>query len=168
MKKILLLLFLSMFSMPVIGQNVEQPVPKDSVEWRMFAGDFYNNEYNLNMSINLYDTVIVVRRFEFLGKMNGYMYGNLHEAWFMTSFSISGNTANLHFTNEMGADDQEIKITMKDSTHMTYETVGGNNVRKVENRKWVKLPGKMKFLRRPLSARKPKPIPDLPRTYRKY
>ena len=170
MKKLLVILLMSLctFVPSVYAQKQVPSRQVDSLKWRMFEGEFYNKEYNIKISLNLYDTVLVVRHYEFLGKMNGYMSGTLHETWFLTTYAISGNSATLHFSNEMGSEDQEINIVMTDSVHMTYEAVGGNAIRKAVNGKWVKLPVKMEFERRLLPALKLERDPEMPRTFRKY
>ncbi len=142
----------------------------DSLQWRMFEGEFYNKEYNISLSLNLYDTVLVARNYEFLGKMNGYMRGTIHETWFLTSYTISGNSAVLSFSNEMGSESQDVKVTVPDSLHMSYETVGGNVIRKAVNGKWVKLPSRMTFLRRGPDVREKAVLmpADEPRRFRMY
>jgi len=169
MKKTLAIIF--MLLCMLVPSHAQKPVQHqlaDSLEWRMFEGNFYNKAYNINISLNLYDTILVVRHYEFLGKMNGYMSGTLHETWFLTSYAISENAATLHFSNEMGSEDQEIKVVMTDSTHMTYEAVGGNAIRKAVNGKWVKLPVKMIFERRLSPILRLEREPEAPRTFRKY
>lgn len=115
---------------------------------RKLEGQFLNKENNIVIQINLYDTIILTPNYEFLGEMNGFMRGNIHEVWFLNAFHIhNDSTATLHFSNEMGSDDQELLIQIKDSVNMSYEVVGTNNIRKVQNGKWVKLPAKMTFQR---------------------
>ena len=114
---------------------------------RKFEGDFWSRDNHVTLHLNLYDTVLVVPRFEFLGKMNGYMDGNIHETWFVTSFSIKNNNVVLSLSNELGSESQDVIFSQVDSIHYKYETSGPNVVRKVENKKWVKLPSVMLFER---------------------
>ena len=59
------------------------PLPANALqssdEGRPFEGEFCNVESGVLLSINLYDTVMVVPRYEFLGPVNGYLHGNIHE-----------------------------------------------------------------------------------------
>ncbi len=112
-----------------------------------FKGVFRNEENDIALHINLYDTVLVVPRFDFLGKMNGYMEGDVHEIWFVTSFSIKNSVAVLNLSNEMGSESQRITFSKMDSVHYKYEVNGTNAIRKIVNRKWVKLPPVMLFER---------------------
>ena len=129
-----------------------------------FQGAFYNKECRIRMELNLYDTLLVVPDYEFLGKTNGYIRGDLHEVWFLTTYKIEKGCAIVHFTNEMGADTQELILTPLDSLHLQCEVQGSNYLRKLENRKWVKLPQKMVFLRI-VSPPKSQPVPQ---RFRKY
>lgn len=115
---------------------------------RPYEGIFYNKEWNVSLTINLYDTVLVVPNYKFLGKMNGYYQGDIHECWFITNYKINEKNAIVHFSNEMGSEDQEIMLTPQDSTHLIYEVVGNDAIRKVVHNKWVKLPLKMTFERK--------------------
>lgn len=132
---------------------------------RVYEGTFYNKEYDVELVLNLYDTCLVVPNYEFLGKMNGYYTGNIHETWFLTKFKQTKDGVLLSFTNEMGADAQDIKITPLDSVRLQYEVIGPNNVRKVQNRKWVKLPLKLEF-KKSVQSKFADMKPE--RTYRSY
>lgn len=132
-----------------------------------FKGVFRNEENDVALHLNLYDTVLVVPRFDFLGKMNGYMEGDIHEIWFVTSFSIKNGTAVLNLSNEMGSESQRIMFSRMDSVHYKYEVNGTNAIRKIVNRKWVKLPPVMLFERMAQdSSRRMKPVSR--GAYRKY
>ena len=130
------LLFMVFVTLPVLAQKT-----------RPFEGTFYNREYDVTIRLNLYDTVIVVPKYEFLGKMNGCYQGNIHETWFVTTFSIKDGNAQVHFSNEVGSEDQVIEFSPKDSTGIIYEVVGDNDIRKAVRHKWMYLPKKMLFVR---------------------
>ena len=169
MKRILLLVFFIVALLLMArAQEVDGNKVQDTSCVRIFEGRFFNKENNITIALNLYDTVLVVSNYEFLGKMNGYMHGTIHETWFVTSYVISENSAVLHLSNEMGSEDQTIKVTMRDSVNMLYETVGSNAIRKAVNGKWVKLPTKMNFMRQPLAALKNSQPTEVPRKFRKY
>ena len=118
-------------------------------EGRPFEGEFCNVESGVLLSINLYDTVMVVPRYEFLGPVNGYLHGNIHENWFVTSFSFKkDNVVELQLSDELGSTSQTIVVTDIDCLTLEYECQGGNAIRKVVQRKWTKAPASMMLKRR--------------------
>jgi len=112
---------------------------------RMFKGKFYNRQNGITIAIDLYDTTVTAPNYSFLGKMHGYMTGRLYDAWFITDCKVEGNKAAVRFSNDLGADEQDILFSFDKQGRLLYEVQGANNVRRVENRKWVKLPAKMVF-----------------------
>ena len=99
-------------------------------------------ESGVLLSINLYDTVMVVPRYEFLGPVNGYLHGNIHENWFVTSFSFKkDNVVELQLSDELGSTSQTIVLTAIDSLTLEYECQG-------VQRKWTKAPASMMLKRR--------------------
>lgn len=130
------LIFMVLVALPVLSQKI-----------RPFEGTFYNKEYDVTIRLNLYDTVVVVPNYEFLGNMNGCYQGDIHETWFVTTFSMKDGNAVVHFSNEMGSENQVIKFSSQDSTGISYEVVGDNDIRKAVRHKWIYLPKKMFFVR---------------------
>lgn len=114
-------------------------------EKQLFKGTFYNSDNNITIAIDLYDTTLVAPNYSFLGKMHGYMTGRLYDVWFITDCKVEKNKAYATFSNDLGADEQEILFTFDKKGRLVYETQGSNNIRRVENKKWVKLPTKMVF-----------------------
>lgn len=111
-----------------------------------FKGTFYNSENDITIAINLYDTTIVSPNYSFLGKLNGYMTGRLYDAWFITTFKITDGKALVNFSNDIGADAQEVLFYFDDKGQLIYEAQGTNVIRRAENHKWIKLPIKMTFI----------------------
>lgn len=114
---------------------------------RAFKGNFYNKENDIRLSIDLYDTTIVAPAYAFLGKMNGYMTGRLYDAWFITKFKITNGKAQVQFSNDIGADSQDVVFTPDSAGNLLYEARGTNVIRRAERGKWIKLPTKMTFVR---------------------
>ena len=111
----------------------------------MFKGTFYNRENGITIAIDLYDTTITATNYSFLGKMHGYMSGRLYDVWFITNCKVEDNSAYVTFENDLGADEQNVRFSFDKQGRLLYETQGANNIRRVENKKWVKLPAKMVF-----------------------
>lgn len=114
---------------------------------RPFKGNFYNKENDIRLSIDLYDTTIVAPAYAFLGKMNGYMTGRLYDVWFITKCQIKDGKAHVEFSNDIGADTQDVIFTPDSAGNLLYEARGTNVIRRAERGKWIKLPTKMTFVR---------------------
>lgn len=144
MKRIFgLLMCLAAFNLTVAAQ-IQRP----------FKGNFYNRENDIRLCIDLYDTTVVAPAYAFLGKMNGYMTGRLYDAWFITSCKIKDGQALVEFSNDIGADSQEVVFTPDSAGNLLYEARGTNVIRRAERGKWVKLPTKMTFIRNGRNASK--------------
>lgn len=117
-------------------------------EKRPFKGSFFNKENNIRLEIDLYDTTVVAPAYSFLGAMNGYMTGNLYDAWFVTAHDIKKGKATVKLSNDLGADTQELLLYFNKEGKLIYETRGTNVIRRAENHKWIKLPDKMIFERK--------------------
>jgi hypothetical protein len=130
----------------------------------LYVGSFYNADQGVTLTINLIDTCVVAPNYEFLGKLNGYLWGNLHESWFITSYQLKEGKATLHLSNEMGSEDQVLLLTALDHSQIKMDIEGSNGLRRVEHRKWVKLPTTFILHRvdRPVGQR------PLPRRYQQY
>lgn len=115
---------------------------------QLFKGRFYNGENRINLYLDLYEETVEIPGYSFLGKTNGYMGGNIYGLWMLTSHKISGNTATLRFSNDLGADSQTIVLTMLPDSTFSYQAVDGNAIRKTAGRKLVKVPSEMVFKRR--------------------
>lgn len=115
---------------------------------RPFEGHFYCSETGVNIYLNLYDENIEVPGFEFLGKMAGYMRGDIYGTWMLISHAVKGKKALLRFSNDIGSDSQNIEFTQVSDSVYTYHAVGGNEIRKASGRKLVKVSGEMNFKRK--------------------
>ena len=137
MKKTIFLIVTLISSVFCIAQKQEEG---------LFKGTFYNDENDITIAINLYDTTIVSPNYSFLGKLNGYMTGRLYDAWFITTFKITGEKALVNFSNDIGSDSQQILFYFDDKGQLIYEAQGTNVIRRAEDHKWYKLPTKMIFI----------------------
>ena len=124
-----------------------QSVFSQTQNGKPFKGSFYNRENRINLVIDLYDETISIPNLSFLGKTNGYMNGNINGTWMLVSKKIEGKTATIRVSNDQGADSQTIKLTLNADSTLNYETVNGNCIRKVVNRKFAKVPSEMVFER---------------------
>lgn len=113
----------------------------------LFKGVFKNEENGVTLRLDLYEAALEAPGMGFLGKLNGYMHGRIHGMWLLTSHAIDNDAATLRFTNDQGADSQTIRFSQLNDSIFRYETVDGNEVKKVQGRKLVKIPGTMLFKR---------------------
>lgn len=123
-----LLIFLGFSSL--LAQTADKP----------FKGHFVNAEHNLHLYMDLYEESVEAPGFGFLGKMHGYLTGNIYGTWLMVSHKIKGNQATLRFTNDQGADSQTIELALVNDSTLAYHATGPAVIKKVENRKLVKIP----------------------------
>ena len=120
-------------------------MPTDSTTYK---ATYYDQENRIRLVINLYEEAVDVPGFSFIGPTHGYMSGNIYGVWIVTSCSIHHNgTATLHLSNDQGADSQTITLTPQPPRGLLYEAVDGNEIKKVQGRKLVKIPSKLKFVR---------------------
>lgn len=115
---------------------------------RPFEGHFYCKETGVDIFLNLYEADLDVPGSEFLGKMHGYMCGEIYGTWMLIKHEVKGNKALLRFTNDIGSDSQNIEFTQLYDSVYTYRATGGNEIRKAVGRKLVKVTGDMKFRRK--------------------
>ena len=115
---------------------------------RPFKGRFYNEENRIYLTLDLYEATLDAPGLSFLGKMNGFMNGNIYGIWLLTSHKIEGKTATLRFSNDQGSDAQTVRLTAQSDSVLIYKALDGNSIRRVEQSKLVKLPSEMIFRRR--------------------
>ena len=115
---------------------------------RPFKGRFYNEENRIYLTIDLYEATLDAPGLSFLGKVNGFMNGNIYGIWLLTSHKIEGKTATLRFSNDQGSDAQTVRLTAQSDSVLIYKALDGNSIRRVEKRKLVKIPSEMTFRRK--------------------
>lgn len=115
---------------------------------RPFKGRFYNEENRIYLTLDLYEATLDAPGLSFLGKMNGFMNGNIYGIWLLTSHKIEGKTATLRFSNDQGSDAQTVRLTAQSDSVLIYKALDGNSIRRVEKRKLVKIPSEMTFRRK--------------------
>ena len=115
---------------------------------RPFKGRFYNEENRIYLTLDLYEATLDAPGLSFLGKMNGFMNGNIYGIWLLTSHKIEGKTATLRFSNDQGSDAQTVRLTAQSNSVLIYKALDGNSIRRVEKRKLVKIPSEMTFRRK--------------------
>lgn len=114
--------------------------------WKIYL---HNKELNLRLNLNLYEETITVPSMEMFGPMNGYLGGTLANVWTLTSFRIeSDDKVTLRLSNDLGSETQECILTHENDSTYRLDVKGNQNLRKVVNRKYQKLPTTIYFVPR--------------------
>ncbi len=113
-----------------------------------FKGRFFCEETKITLNLDLYEESLEAPGLGFLGKVHGYMTGRgVYGTWLVNSFEIKDKEATLRMSDDMGADSQTIVFTQVSDSIFLYAAKGGNNIRKAQGRKLVKVADTMKFRR---------------------
>lgn len=140
MKKNILTAFFAFSSLMAMAQT-------DSTT---FKGYIYNKEYDVYLEINFYQNDVKVPGQEVFGTMAGY-FGDKRDGrkWLITDAQVEGKTAHLSFTNDYGSEDLTADLTAKeDGKTFELKQLNGSTLKIARNRKWVKMPKKLLFLKR--------------------
>lgn len=107
-----------------------------------------NKEEQVDLKLDLYEESIDVPGMELFGPMNGYLAGKgVYGKWMVTSFQIKNDkVATLRLSNDQGSETQAILLTWQNDSTYLMELQNGVVVKKVVNKKLVKIPGKITLL----------------------
>ena len=139
MKKIILALMLCMSYLTSFEQ-------KDST---IFKGYLSNNEYEVYLQINFYQNDIKVPGQEIFGTIAGFL-GDRKDSrkWLITNAAIEGKTAHLSIINDYGSEDLTADLTLESDGTYSLKQITGSNIKIARNRKWVKIPKKLTFMKK--------------------
>ena len=138
MLRTLTLTMLLTLSAVVSAQSLDQP----------FKGHFVNRENNVHLHIDLYEESLIAPGYSFLGSVPGYINGTVYGTWLMVSHKVKNNRqATLRFSNDIGSDAQNIEIEILNDSTLSYRATGSAVIKKVVNRKLVKIPTQFKMVR---------------------
>lgn len=113
---------------------------------KAFKRTLVDKDNCINLYIDLYEESIDVPGMEMFGPMNGYMNGNIYGIWMITSAKMQDEkTAIIRLSNDLGSETQEVKLTAKNDSTYIFEQQGGVAIKKVVNKKLVKIPQKLTF-----------------------
>lgn len=124
------------------------PAASAAQDAETFCGDFYNKEHDIALHLNLKEEAVNVPGLSVLGSTNGYMNGNIYGTWIVTGFKIKGGTASIRLTDDFGSETQEIGLTRLAPDTFSLEMRNPQVVRKVKDRKLVKIPSRYIFVKR--------------------
>lgn len=118
---------------------------KDST---IFKGYLSNNEYEVYLQINFYQNDIKVPGQEIFGTIAGFL-GDRKDSrkWLITNAAIEGQTAHLSIINDYGSEDLTADLTLESDGTYSLKQITGSNIKIARNRKWVKIPKKLTFMK---------------------
>lgn len=119
---------------------------KDST---IFKGYLSNNEYEVYLQINFYQNDIKVPGQEIFGTIAGFL-GDRKDSrkWLITNAAIEGQTAHLSIINDYGSEDLTADLTLESDGTYSLKQITGSNIKIARNRKWVKIPKKLTFMKK--------------------
>ena len=108
-----------------------------------------NNEYEVYLQINFYQNDIKVPGQEIFGTIAGF-FGDRKDSrkWLITNAAIEGKTAHLSIINEYGSEDLTADLTLESDGTYSLKQITGSNIKIARNRKWVKIPKKLTFMKK--------------------
>ena len=111
-----------------------------------FKRSLVDKENDIRLHIDLYEESINVPGMDMFGPMNGYLNGNVYGVWMITSAKVQNDkTAILRLSNDLGSETQEVRLTVKNDSTYIFEQQNGTAIKKVVNKKLVKIPQKLVF-----------------------
>lgn len=119
---------------------------KDST---IFKGYLSNNEYEVYLQINFYQNDIKVPGQEIFGTIAGFL-GDRKDSrkWLITNAAIEEKTAHLSIINDYGSEDLIADLTLESDGTYSLKQITGSNIKIARNRKWVKIPKKLTFMKK--------------------
>ena len=118
-------------------------------ESTIFKGYLSNNEYEVYLQINFYQNDIKVPGQEIFGTIAGFL-GDRKDSrkWLITNAAIEGKTAHLSIINDYGSEDLTADLTLESDGTYSLKQITGSNIKIARNRKWVKIPKKLTFMKK--------------------
>ena len=115
----------------------------------LFKAQLTNKEYDVYMNIDFYHKNLKIPGQELLGEMPGY-FGDRRDSrkWLITDADVEGKTAHLSIINDYGSEDLTADLVFLPDGSYELQQKDGSSLKIARNRKWVKIPKKLKFIKR--------------------
>jgi len=112
----------------------------------LFKTQLSNKEYDVYLNIDFYHKNLKVPGQELFGEMPGY-FGDRRDSrkWLITDATIDGKTAHLSIINDYGSEDLTADLVILPDGSYELQQKDGSSMKIARNRKWVKIPKKLKF-----------------------
>ena len=134
------------------SQNATKQLPANNkaADSVTFKGNLYNKEYNVYLRIDFYRKQIRVPGQDIFGDLPGF-FGDYEDGrkWLFTdAVLVNPRCAKLQIVNDYGSEDLEATLTYEKDGSFTLTQESGSTIKIARNRKWVKMPKKLVFVRR--------------------
>ena len=114
----------------------------------LFKGKITNKEFDVYMTIDFYHKNLKVPGQELFGEMPGY-FGDRRDSrkWLITDAEIDGKVAHLSIINDYGSEDLVADLVVLSDGTYKLQQKDGSSMKIARNRKWVKIPKKLVFIK---------------------
>ena len=114
----------------------------------LFKGKITNKEFDVYMTIDFYHKNLKVPGQELFGEMPGY-FGDRRDSrkWLITDAEIDGKVARLSIINDYGSEDLVADLVVLSDGTYELQQKDGSSMKIARNRKWVKIPKKLVFIK---------------------
>ena len=118
------------------------------VDSTLFQGRISNKELDVYMVIDFHHKNLKVPGQELFGEMPGY-FGDKRDSrkWLITDAVVDGKTAHLSIINDYGSEDLTADLVALPDGSYELQQKEGSNMKIARNRKWVKIPKRLKFIK---------------------
>jgi hypothetical protein len=124
--------------------------PATVLDSTTFRGYFFNQEYNIYIRLNAYEQNIVVPSQEIYGELPGFL-GDRKDSrkWLFTDSKITdASTLSIDIINDYGSEDLNATLFRESDSTFVLKQGAGSTLKIARNRKWVKLPKKLTFIKK--------------------
>lgn len=105
-----------------------------------FEGIYYSQELKTTLRMNLAEKNIPLKDLDF-DETYGYMAGNLNGTWVILKVKkVEERKALVRMVSDMGNDAQDVELRLTESGDVELRLVSEQNIKAVQDRKYVKLP----------------------------
>ena len=105
-----------------------------------FAGIYYSKELKTTLRMNLAEKNIPLKDLDF-DETYGYMAGNLNGTWVILKVKkVEERKALVRMVSDMGNDAQDVELRLTDAGDVELRLVSEQNIKAVQDRKYVKFP----------------------------
>lgn len=115
-----------------------------------FKGKIFNSEYDIYINMDLVNSNIIVPQQEIFGEIPGFLGDNKDSRkWLFTDAKINAeNRATISIINDYGSEDLTATLQILNDTTYILIQESGSSIKVARNRKWVKLPQKLIFIKK--------------------
>ena len=116
-------------------------------ESRPFKGKIVNDEYQVWIEMDFYESTVVVPEQEIFGEVAGYLGAKRDpRKWIVTEAQMEGKSAaRLEIINDYGSEDLVASLTRNADCTYTLRQLNGSTIKIAVKGKWVKLPKVLVF-----------------------